>query len=663
MTFASTRITRRLFVLAAGLILIPWIAIFGAALSASSTYLEPELLRRTEAIAHSAAGQIERALSLGIPLREIRGMDTFLSQLLAENGEIASFSVLDAAGRRVFHAGVPPGGKADVRIPIQIDGKPAASLVAEQRGGGLERIYEAAQGDLIVALLVALFASYELIYFLVGRFFLAPLALADEIVERVGAGDFRHVALDAAGGEIGHLLAALNRVNRQITRRFAEIRGYAEDVAAAIFRPDATARIEGELAAARSGRLFATDTMIELEPRHQASLFRFLCFLAATAAVLHLVGLIAVSEDRGVPLNHVGFVLLLAGAAALSLFAGRLLDPVLRPLGTRGAGFLGGALVAAAGLLAGPGLTGWWLVGAELAAGLGVGVLLHGAADRYGLTGPFWGGRYDRRRIGAITGIACGAALAPLLADALGPDGLFHCAGLLGGLAALLALMVLPNAQGGEPPQPWLKGMEIATLMREPRVAVLAALVVAPPQALGAGWLLGTLPQLADGGNWTAARMAGILLSFGTAAMIGAALVRAFAATDRRRVPALAAGLALAALAALLGGLVGPGAHGAVAAAAGLGIGATLPVRYRLTDLACRRQGARLGERRIALFVRMASAFATVAGTLAGGLLSLAVGPEATLSILGAFAAGAAGLLAVAAFIAPSETLPSGQPS
>ncbi|WP_170134883.1 hypothetical protein [Acuticoccus kandeliae] len=96
-------------VLASALVvLLPRFESAFSALDSSSDYV-------AAAISESVAGDFQRAIDLGIPLREMRGVGPYLDTILEANPSVASISILDPNERVLFAAGETGGVYGDER--------------------------------------------------------------------------------------------------------------------------------------------------------------------------------------------------------------------------------------------------------------------------------------------------------------------------------------------------------------------------------------------------------------------------------------------------------------------------------------------------------------------------------------------------------------------
>lgn len=142
----------------AGLLTVSWLAI-----PLFERHLLPKLEQNARQSGQIEAELIQRAMAHGLALEELYGVDEVLRRDLAGNRGLASFAVLDAGGRTLFHETregaedersilVPIAAGGSVRVGL--DGAFAAGLVKEM------------SLDILVVLVVALCFTLEVLAFL-----------------------------------------------------------------------------------------------------------------------------------------------------------------------------------------------------------------------------------------------------------------------------------------------------------------------------------------------------------------------------------------------------------------------------------------------------------------------------------------------------------------
>lgn len=165
--------------------------------------LAPELDRRAALIGSAIRDDLARALSFDIPLDKMAGVDAYFRSHLEAFPELEYLAIRDLEGSAVFSGGALAGRQEDApassvvyAFPVEVDEAPAASVeVAVDRAFARSRLRDVAL-DVIVILLVAVVAVFEM-----------TLAISQRIVARRAA----HPAPDeaAAKGSVGDIRLVL----------------------------------------------------------------------------------------------------------------------------------------------------------------------------------------------------------------------------------------------------------------------------------------------------------------------------------------------------------------------------------------------------------------------------------------------------------------------
>lgn len=504
---------RILLLVAAGLSLLPCLAVLVTTIGAYDGQLRPEAVRGLQAIARTVALPLERAFAIGIPFPQLRGVDSFLDTVLSDNPAVQQIAIDPAPG--IMGAGyrrTAPGetGGWTVQVPLEAAGRLVATVTLTERASVSEAVYRTVVRDLLVAALVALVAGALLTRCLVGVLLAAPMEMAEQVLAGAMAGDLSRIAAQAsASGEIGALPAAVNRLVRQLSDRVEELLIYAREVRVVAAGGTAAGRVE-QLSNDLQRRFRLGQAMVSVQPAFSVPLARFAGLVAITALVLQFPALSRLATGLGGAGRFsvvVGILLatLVPGGvwAATAKKAGRRLTLLLA---------LGLALLpqAASAVLL-PEAGGW--------AGAALGSLLPLAAVA-GLTGMVRMGTgradmADRSLLQAtIPGMACGCGLV----------GLIPYGSIIGGLSAcltVLTFLLLLSSPAAEAPRAAvdLAGL-VRALGRGRRVAVSVGLEALA--ALMFGIAAAILPEgsAADAGADSLARWAQLTF-YAAAAMLG----------------------------------------------------------------------------------------------------------------------------------------------
>jgi hypothetical protein len=486
--YRALRAARRLLLLALLLAALPWAVTLVTGLGAARDSLTPSHAATASAIARSLAGQIERALSAGIPLAELEGMASFLDDYIADHREIRFLIVTDTSWHSLYGR-APPGAP-----PVTLAGGPPPGAVSlplvrgkDEVGHVLVGFTQAAVDQdlarlaraLLLGLLVGGWLVLEMIRCFAGVRLSEPVRMIAGLLRDGTNGDFRHAARPGGTDELGSAMTALGRLTRHLMRRRSELIGRAEDARRDAYEAGMAARADLVLREATSSLLIAEEAPLLEEPRSERPLRRALLAIIGFAVALPLAAFAA--ADSAMPGGLFGPLL----AFALPfLVGGRCLDVVRRRLGRPLAMTIAALLGAAGALLLdpawGPDLL---LLGAGL-TGIGAGLLLHVGTEIYGLPTGDAGVGLD---VDALCGFAAGIGMAAGSWLATGGGILAivpYATVVLLVLAAILAGLAMPEGAHETDADGLLAAGELFAIMTRLPVLVLQIGIVAPAAAL-----------------------------------------------------------------------------------------------------------------------------------------------------------------------------------
>ena len=207
------RVSRALMV-AVSLVLITGGIAFGLLIVGGfNASLQPELERRAGLIGETIRADTERALGIGIPLRELVGVDDYFAEFLSEFGELDYVAIRDGNGRLLYASGEVPSASGEAilgdtivyEFPIDTGEGTIGSIdVGVDRFFIRDRLQDLAL-DVGVILIVSLVAAFEVMR-----------ALGDHIV-----GQRRRIGI-AAGSGVGdvRLVLFLFIVGEEMSKSF-----------------------------------------------------------------------------------------------------------------------------------------------------------------------------------------------------------------------------------------------------------------------------------------------------------------------------------------------------------------------------------------------------------------------------------------------------------
>lgn len=492
-------------------------------------------------VAETVATDIGRALSYGIPLGEIYGLEPYLSAVVASNSEVAGIALLDPDRGVLATGGTLPAAAPSVEVPVLREDR----VLALVKVSATERLSQAAARDrllvlLATAMLAGLLAAAVLRLMLLEGTDL-PLARLLASLRSVGRGRFADYTLHRRRGPVLELAAAVTRVIAPVRQGHRQLLAAAREITAVDLDHRSRPRLEDALQQVETTFRFSGG---DRDRRMQAwAGWWLIAALLLGEAVRPLVGGFAADRAPGVaaePLRVALVFLAQAGAAALGLLlAWRLRGGVI--IAGLGLVISGLATLAVEWLYSG----GLFLLTRSLASlglAIGAGTLALSAGVR--LRRPWLG------LASLVAVLCCGPPLGSLLGELLGRRLAFATLGcgllLLGALLTLAGRGVRQGRWNG-PPGPRRIGLALG----------LAALPIN-------GWLFGGLATFPL--RYDYALMALLLVLAGAGALL--------ASLPRRSLPAPLAVL-LASTGPLLG-LLGDGLPLLLAGAlaSGLGLGA-----------------------------------------------------------------------------------------
>lgn len=620
----------RLIGMVAALVTASVLVVGFAAVSAFDRAVEPELANRTRLIGTIVRGEIQRAIGLGIPFKALPGLDSYLSETLAQFDEVERIQVVTRSGEPVASAerAAPTSIMAQSLLGGIVDFRRAPFVLPVVRGNDLvgkitietsplfvqTRLRDVFLDVMVIALvatLVALELALAVAIAAVGK----PLDRVLRLLDEQGKGDFRHCVRQGGLSGLGRAALRLNDHAEDLAGRLATL-------------PAALRAAVGRATGARIAE--GPPLRLRLSDFNDIRLALFL-FSVATEIATAFLPLYARAAARPGWLTPelaaaAPLALYLVGVAALSPFAGAL----ARRFGPRRL-FLASVLPTALALAAMglsdslAGITLWRGVTAVFYATATV------ACQEYAIRAA--GDRATARPVGAFMavvygGVFCGSAMGGVIAGRFDVEAAFHSGAALAVLAGGLAMSAM-RGRAGDPGG----GASPATASGRPsktRLAVLLLGVAVPMNAATAIFIWYLTPLiLAAGGSGPAEIARVVMLYYLAVVVFGPAVTRL---SDSRVGPSLLVALgALGSGAALLSLTAWSGFWAVVVAVLGLGLGHTLirVPQYALTLRMTGGSGAGLG------MLRLLERVGALLGLLASALLLGETGAEPSLRALG----------------------------
>ncbi|HYD69868.1 hypothetical protein [Azospirillum sp.] len=202
--------------------------------------LRPELAETAELIGANVAQQIDRALTLGVPLDGLVGVEELFAEVVAGNPLVEAMTLRDGGGRVL--AAHRSDLAADVTATVPVGGGRASLLV------GL-RAPDAGSGALWLRLAlvaaVVLLAGQLALWWAASRSLERPLRIAARAADAFAAGDVHHRVEAQGSGAALHLLLALGGLGAATRRRAESLRRTIAEVRASHFDPPILAELQG----------------------------------------------------------------------------------------------------------------------------------------------------------------------------------------------------------------------------------------------------------------------------------------------------------------------------------------------------------------------------------------------------------------------------------
>lgn len=622
------------------------------AIAAFERAVAPELTNRTRLIGSIVRSDVQRSLELGIPFRELVGLDRYVTDTLDKFGEVDRISVKDASGSTVLEVQSLSGPSLlqriglgevvgirgnDFSLPILAGNELVGQIVVEVSPQFVETRLRDVFLDIVVIALVATLVALELVLMVAIGSVGKPFARILHLLNQQREGNFVHQVRPGGLSGLGRVAARLNDHAADLSERLAALPAAA--------RVRLAGRIEARIAEGRPVRLRLSDfNDIRL------ALFLFSVATEIAAAFLPVYARTAARPDwfsanlaAAAPL-----ALYLVTVAALSPFGGAL----ARRFGARRL-FLASVPPTALALMA-MGLSDSVVAISLWRAVIGVFFAIATVAcHEYAIRAA--GDERSARPAGAFVavifgGVFAGSALGGIIAGRFGFETAFFAGAAIALLSGAVGLATMMGRAGDPDPQAQSVAKRAGLAWRlHPRFLLLLAGIVAPMNAATAifVWYLTPL-MLAAAGSGPAENARVVMLYYLAIVLLGPMVAQL---SDGRLGPvvlvvtgAVTSGLALLSL-DLWGGF-----WAVTAAVAGLGVGHALirapqyALALRLADGSGSLSAVRLIERGSALL-----------GLLLSAVFLAGIGAELIIRILGALVLTGAAACAIVEFAGHSR--------
>jgi MFS family permease len=621
--------------------------------------LIPEIERRAQVVGEIVRDQFDRALSYGVPLRDMVGVEEFLDDYMAQYPEVTFAAVIDADGAVVAATGADvevldrvlriasEGGAAAGGAIRTLDDVVLASvpLGGERRVGTVHLAVDRStvdeavtefRLDLAVIALVMMIVLFEILTFVMTLKVDQPLTRISRMIDRIAARDFGWYLVGTGRNELGLVARALNGAAkgfRAATEAAAagtaaqldRIRAFT---GGAVYTEAAASRVTGTNPALVRLPLFlfvlAEELLRPSLPLYTRALHDADPLLADTAFAISLP----------ITLFMVGAVLATAPAAGWCDRHGA------RRL------FVGGAALSAVGYAAASALPSYEaLLGARVVGGLGYAMLFI-ASQSFVIynTSDAERAKGIAVYVAAIAGgDVCGPAIGGVLSDRFGTPATFAVAAVLVLVAATLAWRAWEEPEE-RPVRPPFRLKHLAALAGNRDFAMLAVCLAIPAKLILSGYLFYLVPQLSAEMGHTQSVTGRIVMIYAIASLVVTPLAGRIYDAARRDPLVLGTGALIAGGGALVIGLQAD-TWTLVASVALFGTGQALAIAAQLALAMryARPQAQELGQISVVGVYRLLERAGAVLGPLtAAPLIGMTGGLAGAAAALGGIVAGLA---------------------
>ncbi|MDR3518964.1 MAG: hypothetical protein P4M00_24455 [Azospirillaceae bacterium] len=295
---ATRGFMKRLAPLLVLVLVVPWLAALAAALTAATGLSEQASIARADIVVRSISTDLDRALTIGVPIDHLVGLDEFLRDAVAVFPEVPLVMLTDTTGRVLFQLSAPsrpdlsvrfdrgdidwtPYGLAIASVPLhkgtQVVGALLVGRSTAVRPANTDRLLV----DFAVALSITLVLAVLVLRAVTHTMIAFPLSVATALDGRIGRREFDRLAPPIGHGQIAALLSSINRRVLSLNDDFARVRSYLTEVRDLSFNKRAAAEIAPLLVRLEALGRFSPDHLAEIEMSSAAPWFHFVAACSA----------------------------------------------------------------------------------------------------------------------------------------------------------------------------------------------------------------------------------------------------------------------------------------------------------------------------------------------------------------------------------------------
>ena len=506
----------RVGIIAAGALILANALLAWIALGAVERRLEPVVEEKARVLARSVANDLATAVRLDIPLEGLKGVGPYLDGVLADHPETAYVAVTDGANSVLYSAAaqghrVPDGhasagsseggsgsGSASTESglhlshPLMRDGERVGAVMIGVDPRYVRDTMGSIFADIGISLFVAVLIILELTLLVLSLAVVRSIGLMQRLMGSVGKGDFSVSVVPRGRDDLSRVLAAMNRVNEEINRRFRAVAARAGAPA---------------LARLRKGRIFAERG--ELRPVHdpragdvQYPMFFFIFGVELSRSFFPLFVRDLYDPSLGID-QSIAIALPMSVWVVAMLVTTPMALSAIRQWGVRETLLIGMAPTSI-GLIATAFATGFVeLIVWRCVTAAGFGLVTATILVRLAMTAP------ERRRaltLGVFVtaaggGSVCGTAIGGILAERIGYENTFLVGAMIVFVAMAITLGFLSPGEGagsGGEPRDRVKQRRSLRIYGSVRFIAFMCLSALPSRIVLAGFLFFLVPLSLD---------------------------------------------------------------------------------------------------------------------------------------------------------------------
>lgn len=631
---------RRLALMFFGVLLVTLIAALAAsswfALKSFERELVPEIENKAVTLGRSVSGQIGRAISHGMALEQLVGVDPLFRDVVSANPEIGLVAITDNdgqvrhssgsidAGLQAFlqgksyapqstpaagaEAGARPqaqqiSGHYLISLPIEVRGERHGFLHIGARAAFVQNVLQENLYDVLVVLVVAFFLAIEIVYFIASRSAASQLADLTQTLSGAAAGRFDRRLAGSTLIALGPLATAVNGALASVNDAHGRLVASARTLARGRHAHGAQA-VRPAIAGLRALRArYSFGSATQDGGAATLGLLRAPLFLFLFAEDLTRPFIPAYAGELFAPVPGLSANFVVGLPVVLFMLIVALMQPVVggwtERVGRRKALIVGTLIGAAAHVAAAFASSLYDLLLWRSLAGIAWGVMFL-AGQGYVLDNT--DAKSRTRGLAFFVGVimvasVCGPSIGGILAEGIGYRGTLLVSAVLAALAGWMVWARLPVAGPATVAVQKPSSSDFAALLANRRFLVFLLTAAMPAKIMLIAYAYYLIPLYMPELGGSAAMAGRMIMLYAVVMVIGVPLSVRWSNTPSRRWKFVATGLLLSGLAGLMP-LWLPGTPAVIVMVILLGLAQSLsivPQAGMVTEV-CRAEVSRLGE-------------------------------------------------------------------